>query len=230
MIRSRPELSPEVRALLARERVLQPRPAAVRARALARARAALAVAGTPTLRPAAPRPAKVKLGWAAALTLIGVATAAAAAVGYQIGTRQRSMPAGAPPSAAASIAVTAPAAVRPPSPVALPSVAPPPATARAGDERLTAPADALHAEMRLLRRARAAVSRGDFAAALPAIARHARLFRAGRLTEEREALRVSALAGLGRADEARRAAAAFKARFPHSVLLPAVQRVQPSRP
>jgi len=84
------------------------------------------------------------------------------------------------------------------------------------------PTDASRAELLLLRPARAAVAREDFAAALPPIAEHARRFKDGRLAEEREALRVKALVGLGRTDEARRAAAAFRAHFPHSVLLPAV--------
>jgi hypothetical protein len=60
------------------------------------------------------------------------------------------------------------------------------------------------------------------------IAEHARRFKDGRLTEEREALRVKSLAGLGRSDEARRAAAAFRARFPRSVLLSAVNQMSPS--
>jgi hypothetical protein len=70
-------------------------------------------------------------------------------------------------------------------------------------------ADAARAELRLLRQARAAVAREDYAAALPPIADHVRRFRDGRLVEEREALRVKALAGLGRTDDAQRAAAAF---------------------
>src|SRR5204862_2317853 len=74
-------------------------------------------------------------------------------------------------------------------------------------------------ELRLLSHAREAVARRDFAAALPPIAEHTRRFRDGRLLEEREALRVKALSGLGRGEEARRAATAFKRRFPHSVLL-----------
>jgi hypothetical protein len=86
-------------------------------------------------------------------------------------------------------------------------------------------ADAMRAELYLLRQARAAVAREDFATALPPIAEHARRFKDGRLTEEREALRVKALVGLGRTDEAHRAAASFRTRFPHSVLLPAVGRM-----
>jgi hypothetical protein len=43
-------------------------------------------------------------------------------------------------------------------------------------------------------------------------------------------LRVKALAGLGRTDEAWRAAGAFEERFPRSVLLPAVSRMPASEP
>ena len=80
-------------------------------------------------------------------------------------------------------------------------------------------------ELRLLRQARAAVASKDFADALSPLAEHARRFKDGRMTEEREALRVKALAGLGRTDEARRAAVLFEARFPRSVLLPTVKRM-----
>jgi hypothetical protein len=81
-----------------------------------------------------------------------------------------------------------------------------------------------------LDRARAAVEREEFAAALSPLAEHARRFENGWLTEEREALRVKALAGLGRDDEARRVAAAFEARFPRSPLVSAVSRISASRP
>jgi len=70
----------------------------------------------------------------------------------------------------------------------------------------------------LLQPARQAVSAGNFAAALSSIAAHERRFPNGRLAEEREALRVKALRGLGRADDARRAAAEFRQQFPRSVL------------
>ena len=81
-----------------------------------------------------------------------------------------------------------------------------------------------------MRLARAAVARQDFAGALAPIVEHARRFKDGRLTEEREALRVKALSGLGRTGEAQRVADAFEARFPRSVLLPAVSRMPASAP
>jgi TolA-binding protein len=74
-------------------------------------------------------------------------------------------------------------------------------------------------ELRVLQPARQAVARGDFASAMSAIGEHQSLFPSGKLVEEREALRIKALLGLGRATEAQRAGAAFRARFPHSALL-----------
>jgi hypothetical protein len=75
------------------------------------------------------------------------------------------------------------------------------------------------AELHLLRRAQAAYVRGDQRATLALVAEHAQLFPYGRMAEERDALRVQALAECGRKAEARRAAATFAARYPRSVLL-----------
>jgi outer membrane protein assembly factor BamD (BamD/ComL family) len=76
------------------------------------------------------------------------------------------------------------------------------------------------AELELLQRAQAAYAGRDFTDALTVVAEHRRRFPNGRLTEEREALRVRALKGAGRTNESRAAAASFAARFPRSVLLP----------
>ena len=81
-------------------------------------------------------------------------------------------------------------------------------------------------ELQLLRAAREDATRGDFGRALAVLAEHSRRFRNGVLVEEREALRVKSLAGLGRRDEAQRAAAEFHARFPHSVLLATFERMK----
>jgi hypothetical protein len=83
-------------------------------------------------------------------------------------------------------------------------------------------ADPFTAELDLLQRAHGAYTRRDFSAALKLVAEHARRFPNGPLAEQREALRVRSLLGAGRTDEAHRAAAAFKVRFPRSVLLPRV--------
>jgi hypothetical protein len=222
MSRSEPPLSPEARALLDREREAPPLPPAVKARALARARAAL-VAGP--VRAAASPTRAPRVRWAAAVALTCVAGAAVGAVAYQVRAHLEPSPS-APP---APLIVAAPAhALAPPSaPEQIPEVRSPP---RVLPTPRLARADQARAELHLLRRARAAVAGGDFAAALAPIAEHAHRFKDGRLAEEREALRVKALAGLGRTEEARRAAAAFEARFPRSVLLPAVSQMPTSGP
>jgi hypothetical protein len=73
-------------------------------------------------------------------------------------------------------------------------------------------------ELPVLQPALEAVARNDFAAALAAISMHQRRFPSGQLAEEREALRVRALVGLGLMAEARSAEAAFRERFPHSAV------------
>ena len=220
---SQPPLPPEVRALLDHEREVPPLPAAVRARLLGRARAALVAGNIAT--PAALRTAP-RLRWAAAAALVVLASAAGAAA---YGLRARF----APPPSRPPIVVPAAVVAPPSTPTPAASSAPAdvqPAPPHAVETPRLSPADAARAELRLLRQARAAVARQDFAAALGPIAEHTRRFRDGRLAEEREALRVKSLAGLGRTDEARRAAAAFEARFPRSVLLPAVSQMPASEP
>jgi hypothetical protein len=212
MIGSKTELSPEVQALLDRERQISVLPAAARTRMLSRARAALAAG---VARQPIPSRAPAAVRWAAAAGLACVAAAAAGAAAYSVGVRAR--------------------------PVAPPGVAAPPAVSAAshgsaGDELIVnllplpvpnakvtrTAAGAGRAELRLLEQARAAVAREDFMAALQLLIEHARRFRTGRLVEEREALRVRSLAGLGRRGAARRAAADFEASFPRSPLLPSI--------
>ena len=217
----RSPVSPEVRALLEQERVLPPVSASQRARATARARAALA---SPVVATAGPSGAASRPRWIAAAAAALVISAAVVAAAYEIRSRL------APEQVARRAGVSAPVVVRAPA-VSAPVVAvPEPPLAPAVAAPASSLADAARAELHLLRQARAAVARGDFAAALPAIAEHTRRFKNGRLVEEREALRVKALGGLGRTGEARRAAAAFRARFPRSVLLPAVSQMPASGP
>lgn len=75
-------------------------------------------------------------------------------------------------------------------------------------------------ELALLDRARRAVGAGDFRAALQVIDKHARAFPKSQLREEREALRVRALAGAGLAKRAGQAARDFESSYPNSVLVP----------
>ena len=227
MTREREPLSPETRALLIHEREITPLPATVRARAVARARAALVagVARADRSVAVAPRPR-----WAAAAAVIGILSVGVGAAAYQFRAYL------APAAANAPVNDRPAPAPRPGSP-SIPPVAQAQAQAEeeappsaAVDKPVLSRADQARAELRLLSQARAAVAREDYAAALPTIAEHTHRFKDGRLSEEREALRVKALVGLGRTPEARRAAAAFRARFPRSVLLSAVDKMSPSEP
>ena len=219
----RSPVSTELRALLDQERDIPPISAVQRARAAARARAALA---SPGVAAATPSAATSRPRWVAAAAAALVISAAVGAAAYEIHARWAPAPVTrravvSAPAVASAHAVPAPVPAVPESPPA-----PEPTVA----EPAPSPADAARAELHLLRQARAAVARGDFAAALLPIAEHTRRFKSGRLVEEREALRVKALGGLGRTNEARRAAAAFRARFPRSVLLPAVSQMPASGP
>lgn len=213
------KLSPDARLLIDSERHISVLPAAVRARALARARAALA-AGVAT-RPI-PSSAPSTGSWAAAAGLLCLATVAAGAAAYEVGLYTRPT---APFVAATLLADPPPQPSAPEPPIVnLPtaSIRPtPPVVVKAGAGRQ---------ELRILQRARAALAREDFATALQLLAVHARRFKTGRLAEEREAMRVRALAGLGRDDDVRRVAADFRAHFPRSPLLPTISTTADSAP
>jgi hypothetical protein len=219
MKREQPPLSPEARALLDHEREVPPLPAVVRARAMARARAALVAGVDRRVAPVAVRHPR----WAAAAAVICILGVGVGAAAYQV--RAYFVPAPEVRPLPAPVKTIAPA----PAPVAsapVEEVAPEPAPAPALAKPLSR-AETAREELRMLRQARAAVAREEYAAALPPIADHARRFKDGRLSEEREALRVKSLAGLGRSEDARRAATAFRARFPRSVLLSAVNKMSP---
>ena len=222
MSRERP-LPPDVRALLQHEREVPVLSAATRARAIARARAAL-VAGlgrSDDARRATPVPWRHPR-WAAAAALFCILGGAVGAAAYQfrayLAPPAEIHPLPAPIKTVATPRPIAPAPVVDEEPAAAP------------DKPVLSKADAARAELHLLRQARGAVAREDYASALRPIAEHARRFKDGRLSEEREALRVKALVGLGRTEDARRAATAFRARFPRSVLLSAVNKMSPSEP
>jgi hypothetical protein len=215
-------LSSDMESLLAQERVFPEERGELRARALTRARRTLEALSASSTRSFWQR--RVTLLVAAALVL----GFAAAAIAARLPLRR---PTGQAPSVPPALAVT-PAraqALEPARPKAdvpagtpsevvsevpeRPSVGPKARRSSAADANDT---DAL--ELGLLQRTRGAVAKGEFSTALDAIAEHQRRFPAGRLREEREALRIKALAGLGRNDEAQRAAERFRERFPRSVL------------
>jgi len=82
---------------------------------------------------------------------------------------------------------------------------------------------ALLAEQTLLRAARRDIAKRDFAGALISVRHHEISHPKGRLTEERELLRIQALVLAGRLAEAERAAARFRVRFPKSLMLQALE-------
>jgi len=84
------------------------------------------------------------------------------------------------------------------------------------------PASQLAAERALLDEARASLLQGAPDRALDRLARHARTFPHPLLAEERDAMRVEALARVGRTGEARAQADAFRRRWPSSLFLPTV--------
>jgi hypothetical protein len=214
---------PEVEQLLAAERELVPESDRVRDAAVARARAALPRGSSAhrVMRAHTPSRGRVALCVAAAVLLFAVCAAALVA-GY------RSKPEGAPQTAAPqSLPPHSVGTLAPSSPMAPPSVTPEPPLrepqtlkARSGVAKKSASlSEAEWIELQVLRPAQQAAWRGDFASTLAAVAEHQRRFPSGRLAEEREALRVKALLGLGRIGEAQSAGAAFRRRFPQSALL-----------
>jgi hypothetical protein len=107
----------------------------------------------------------------------------------------------------------------------------PPAVPRSAPAReAVAPESDLRAERALLDKARAALGRGENDACLASVKAHADSFPRGRLGEEREALAIKALVNLGRAGEARQRGARFRAHYPRSLLLPAVESALDSIP
>ena len=221
----RSDMPPELRTLLDQERAIPPLSAAQRARAVARARAAL---NAPVTSTNAQFGAPSRLRWASAAAAGLVVSAAIAAGAYELHARFAPGPMTRPAVVASVPHVVANAPASSVPAVAIPDLPPAPAPTVAAPG--PSPVDAAREELHLMRQARAAVARGDFTAALSPINEHTRRFKNGRLVEEREALRVRALVGLGRSEEARRAAAAFRTRFPRSVLLPAVGQMPVSRP
>jgi len=231
-----PPLSPSAEALLVHERAVPSQPEMVRARALARAREALRGAPAATQSPrVSPTPVRWPLYAAAA----GIALVAGVAAAFQIVGRPVPTP---PTNKGMSRATQQPV---PPSedPVPAPSreVEPADTTPAAAvvPARASAPShrplvagkhDSGMDELQLLGRARQSDAHGDYAEVLAMVADHEHRYPAGRLSEEREVLRVKALVGLGRASESRQAAAKFRRQFPRSVLLQKIEDLLASLP
>ena len=82
-------------------------------------------------------------------------------------------------------------------------------------------------EVALVARAKAELSRGDFADALATTKEHAKNFPAGRLKDEGKLLRVRALCGVGKTKQARKEIDRFLERKPNSALSDAMSRACP---
>jgi hypothetical protein len=71
--------------------------------------------------------------------------------------------------------------------------------------------------------ARSAVSRNNAHGALELVERHEEEYPSGAFVEEREVIRIRALALLGRRDDAEEQARRFREQHPHSLLWPSVR-------
>lgn len=78
-------------------------------------------------------------------------------------------------------------------------------------------------ERLVLERARSQLAQGHAAAALTTLEQHHARFPEGRLTEERQALRVTAWLAVDQPEHARTALQALARDFPHSPLLPGLR-------
>ncbi len=215
-----PPFDPELEEVLACGRAIARVPDVVRARALVRARATVAAAAANPPEPVRlARRRGFTIAWAAAAGLIAVTAGAVAALRSQAPHTGQV----APPRLRAEARIHAPALdSSPASPATAPQV-----TSTAKPQGLRRPAlaqESYAAELELLSRAQVAYAGRDYFDVLALVAEHRRRFPNGRLAEEREALRVRALASSGRTDEARRAFSAFADRFPRSVFLPRLGR------
>lgn len=156
---------------------------------------------------------------------LGIATLVAGGVAVAIvGTNET--PKTTPPPTPAP--VVAPPTVEPeptPTPEPEPEAEPAPvveetpkveAPTKARVERPKKKRSKLDEEVRLIDVARGAVERGAHSRALKTLGTYRARFASGMLREEADALHVTALAGAGKKDEARRAFEAFERRYPQS--------------
>jgi hypothetical protein len=227
-----PPWSAAVEALIAYERIVVSKPEIVRARVLARARESLRSADLAGIEPSR---ASVRIRWVLFAAAAGVLLTASVAVALQVilrpgvtptpvGRASQHLPVVPPPSEAeASIAPTLAPKTIPAFGDLSTGISTPKTSALS--HRVN-PAGKEHngiEEIRLLELARQSDARGDYASVLGIADDHERSYRDGRLAEEREVLRVKALVGLGRGDDARHVAARFRRQFPRSVLLQTIE-------
>jgi hypothetical protein len=243
-------LPPEIAALLAREKGAYPEDLAMKAAVLAHTELAIGLGpggggggggqgpSAPQQRPAPPAApphvplAAAKFGFS---TLAAVGLAALVVGGVVGGAVMR--PSSSPPVANAP-AIVAPGATISADPAPIPSAIASvavlaPSSAGSTEPVASAAASApgsrgdLVREREILDAAHAALAHGRAADALAAVQRHATQWPRGYLGEEREVVRIQALAASGRRGEAEQLAIRFRATHPRSMLLPAVDAAVP---
>jgi len=223
----------ELEPYFAAERELVRAPDELRDRVMSRAWASLqSNSQLPSIQGSS-RPRRVKLGiTAAAAVMLSAMCALAFFAGYHAKSGNpvtptkgltvappltvQQLPA---PSIVVAIVPVAPTPVHSASAEPTPAVTHPDKGNPVGTAKAAIDIETYTKELQVLQPARQAVTRGDFTTALSAIGEHQSQFPSGKLAEEREALRIKALLGLGRIGEAQRSGATFRARFPHSALL-----------
>lgn len=231
--------------LLSDERGRGPAPAGARERVRGRVARTLGLAlATPEVADGGASGAATSAVGAKAIVLavLGLGAVAAVALGLLDRGPERAVSAPARPAAAARPVRAEPEPRQLPAAAAAPAPDEPVAEP-APHERAAVPAPRhgaarkvrtrdldLDAERAIVADARGALARGDADTALATLGRHEDAFTQGRLSEERESLRVSALVRAGRLDEARAHAARFRARWPSSLYLAVVEEALRSIP
>ena len=214
-----PPMEDEVRALLQRAARIEAAPAGARARVLARVEAKVGLSGSgggPSGAPAARLAAARGLG--RRLLPLAVSFALGGGAGAWLAMRVIRTP---PPTVLSHVVYVNRAVPGQPAPPPSPPAPEPP---RVDLVRRPPPAarNPIEVERQLLDVARGALERGKPEAALAAARKHERAFPSGVLVQEREAMAIRALAMLGRHAEAQARADRFHARYPDSVLGPAI--------
>ncbi len=234
-------LPPDVQAILLAERDRVSAPDVGRRRLAERLSVAVPAFGPPHMAPSVPAPAPtvvaqggaavgaLKAGVVKAVLALAIGGSVVATLGirHHAGNAERS--AHAEPARAATVeAMVAPPVVsrevaREETPPATTAVAPAAARAEQASTALRppslSPSASLREERRLLDEARDAIVRGEPEGALSPTALHLARFPDGVLAEERDAIRIRALAHLGRRDDARTLLRTMQANHPHSFLL-----------
>lgn len=234
-----PPLSPSLDALLAHERLVPEQAEIVRARAIKRARDSLqrAAAERHVLGPLSIHQRRWFFSAVALLTLLAGGAAAVQMMRrseLRAAVEKRHTPAVSAGAVNPTARVLALQSSARPEPANVATTAPAsPSVAERSAARSAVSAERhsnATAELDLLSRARQSDARAEYASVLATVAEHERSYPAGRLAEEREVLRIKALVGLGRANEARQFGAKFRRQFPRSVLLQRVDGMLASLP